>query len=266
MKNICRKSNSKKFSASNYLEKIYSNEDLPLFEDAIKAAKIGALRAAYIMIWLSCAESLKRRFKEAAKRDHSAGRTVGAIKEKEDKHKSVDKFILDRAKCYGFISNSEHTTLTHIYTKRCIYGHPYEEEPSVEDVVYAATKVIEYVLSKPVKLKHSFGEQLIKDLLEEKSYIDNLRESVELFAEGIVPKIDKSICEWLLNKYWKELERFSNDPSLAIFFDREIWFSLSMLMQVGVSVFSHDDWHTKIHQFPHVLMESKRPINLPLNS
>ncbi|MDD3949194.1 MAG: hypothetical protein PHT43_07000, partial [Anaerolineaceae bacterium] len=50
---------------SGYAKKILSKEDHPLFDDAVEAGKAGALRAAYVMIWLACAESLKRRFREA---------------------------------------------------------------------------------------------------------------------------------------------------------------------------------------------------------
>lgn len=50
---------------SGFAEKIAADEDRPLFEDAVKSAQANVLRGAYVMIWLACAESLKRRFREA---------------------------------------------------------------------------------------------------------------------------------------------------------------------------------------------------------
>ena len=158
---------------SDYANNILASEDHPLFDDAVEAGKAGALRAVYVMIWLACAESLKRRFREAQKRDGAAGRIVGEIETKEREHKAVDKFVLEKAHEYGFISDSGHTILNHVYEMRCLYGHPYEEAPSQEQVSHAAAVVVEHVLSKPVKLRHGFGKQLLKNLLEDRSYLDD---------------------------------------------------------------------------------------------
>ena len=88
---------------TSYANNIFSTEDHPLFDDAVEAGRVGALRAAYVMIWLACAESLKRRFREAQKRDGAAGKIVGEIESKEREHKAVDKFLLTKAHEYGFV-------------------------------------------------------------------------------------------------------------------------------------------------------------------
>jgi hypothetical protein len=239
---------------SSYAKNIHSTEDLPLFDDAVEAGKAGALRAAYVMIWLACAESLKRRFREAQKRDSAAGKIVGDIEAKEREHKAVDKFVLTRAQEYGFVSDSGHTILNHIYEMRCVYGHPYEEAPSKEQVSHAASVVVEHVLSKPVKLKHGFGRQLLRSLLEERNFLDDQQSAVEAFAKDILPRLDESIYGWVLDSYWIELEAFAGDPSMAIFSRRGKWFSRTMLLEIGADVFSNDDWHDKTSKFPKVLM------------
>lgn len=245
--------NRQKVDLSKYAKKI-ANEDRPLFDEAVDVGKAGALRAAYVMIWLACAESLKRRFREARKRDSSADRIVGDIEKKEREHKSVDKFLLEKAREYGFLSDSGHTILNHVYEMRCLYGHPYEKAPSQEQVSHAAAVVVEHVLSKPVKLRHGFGEQLLKSLLGDRIYLDDQQTAVTAFTKDILPKLDESIHGWLLDNYWKELEELVEDRSMAIFFQRGIWFSRAMLMEVGGSVFSHDEWHDKIIRFPKTLM------------
>lgn len=239
---------------SSYAKNIHSTEDHPLFDDAVEAGKAGALRAAYVMIWLACAESLKRRFREAQKRDGAAGKIVGEIEAKEREHKAVDKFVLTKAHEYGFVSDSGHTILNHIYEMRCLYGHPYEEAPSQEQVLHAAAVVVEHVLSKPVKLRHGFGKQLLKSLLEERSFLDDQQTAVEAFAKDILPRLDESIHGWLLDNYWSELEKISGDSSMSVFSRRGIWFSRTMLLEVGVEAFYNDDWHDKTCKFPKVLM------------
>jgi hypothetical protein len=208
------------------------------------------------MIWLACAESLKRRFREAQKRDGAAGRIVGDIENKEKEHKAVDKFVLTKAHEYGFISDSGHTVLNHIYEMRCLYGHPYEEAPSQEQVSHAAAVVVEHVLSKPVKLRHGFGKQLLKSLLEEPNFLDDQQTAVVAFTKDILPRLDESIYGWLLDNYWEELEKIADDSSMAIFFRRGTWFSRTMLIEVGLDVFSHDDWHDRSSRFPKTLMRA----------
>ena len=80
-------SQSQAVDLSEYAADILNGEDRPLFEEAVQAAKAGAVRSAYIMVWLACAESLKRRFNEAKTRDNTAGRIAGEIKRREDNHR-----------------------------------------------------------------------------------------------------------------------------------------------------------------------------------
>lgn len=239
---------------SHYAHNILAAEDCPLFDDAVEAGKVCALRAAYVMIWLACAESLKRRFREAQKRDNAAGTIVGEIETKEKEHKAVDKFVLMKAHEYGFVSDSGHTVLNHIYEMRCLYGHPYEEAPSQEQVSHAAAVVVEHVLSKPVKLRHGFGKQLLKSLLEEPNFLDDQQTAVVAFTKDILTRLDESIHGWLLDNYLEELDNFCDDSSMAIFFRRGTWFSQTMLTEVGVDVYSHDDWHDRSSRFPKILM------------
>lgn len=237
----------------SYAKSILSNEDRPLFDDAVAAGKVGAMRAAYVMVWLACAESLKRRFREARKRDNNAGKIIGEIESKEREHKTVDKFVLAKAKEYGFVSDSGHSILSHIYEMRCLYAHPYDEAPLSEQVSHAAAMVVEHVLSKPVKLRHSFGTQLLKSLLEKHSFLDDQQTAVAAFVKEILPRLDERIRGWLLDKYWCELEKISDDSSMSVFSCRGIWFSYTMLLEVGVNVFSDAEWHSNINKFPKVL-------------
>ena len=239
---------------SKYALQIFAEQDRPLFDDAVKAAEVGALRASYMMIWLACAESLKRRFREAQLRDHTAGQIVGKIEDREKDHQAVDKFLLEQARGYGFVSDAGHTILGQIYEMRCIYGHPYEEAPSPEKVIDAAAAVVELVLSKSVKLRHGYGKQLLRDLLEDGNYLDDHEPAVVEFAGIILPRLDEGIYVWLVDEYCKELEKVSGDPSMGVFSRRGMWFCRAMLVDVGVEVFTHDEWHERSVRFPKTLM------------
>jgi hypothetical protein len=223
-----------------YLGRILSDEDQLLFEDAVKSAECGALRASYIMIWLSCAESLKRRFREAQKRDGNAGKIVGEINDAESQHRSVDKLVLERAKEYGFLSDSAPMILLHIYEMRCIYGHPYEEAPTEEQLIHAASSVVEHLLSRPVTLKHGFCQQLLRDLTTSTVYLDDYKEAVQAFASDVLLKIDKTVFPWLFEEYAKKLDAL--DPTLKVFMRRGQWFLQQMVKVDGEEIFDGDEW------------------------
>ena len=237
-----------------YTINILACGDRPLFEEAVKAARVGALRASYLMIWLSCAESLKRRFREAQVRDNAAGEIVGRIEAMEQQQRAVDNFLLDKALKYGFLSDSEKTILSQIYEMRCIYAHPYEEAPSEEKVKDAAASVVELVLSRPVKLRYGFVKQLLESLLRDANYLDDYSPAVEAFTKNILPRIDENIYVWLLDEYWNELEELSDDSSMAVFTRRGIGFCQTMLVEVGVTALTQDQWHDRCRRFPKTLM------------
>lgn len=145
--------------------RILSPQDRLLFEEAIRSARSGALRAAYIMVWISCAESLKRKFKELSARDGTAKQISGECERKEQAHQSVDHFLLEKARDYGLIAATEFTKLEQIYVFRCIYGHPYETGPSAANLISAASDVVDLVLQKTTKLRHGYLSSQVENLI-----------------------------------------------------------------------------------------------------
>ena len=189
---------------SSYQKRVIADDDKPLFNEAVKSAQAGALRGAYILLWLSCLESLKRKFREAALRDSNAGKIVGNFETAEKNHKSIDRIIISDAQKYGFVSDYAYQKLEYIYDMRCIFGHPYEEAPSLEDVRHATCIVVEQVLSKPITLKEGYVTSLINKLME-RSYLDDHEPAVRKHAEDITPRIDKNVYTYLVNTYIKKL-------------------------------------------------------------
>ncbi|OGV78384.1 MAG: hypothetical protein A3K19_20175 [Lentisphaerae bacterium RIFOXYB12_FULL_65_16] len=235
---------------SRYLENVLASEDRPLLEEADLAAKAGALRGAYVLVWLACAESLKRRFREAQKRDGNAGKIVGDIETKEKEHKAVDKLVLDKAKEYGFIDDTAYAELFHVYEMRCVYGHPYEVSPLAEQLVGAAAVVSRHVLSQPVKLKHGFAQRVLTDLFEDPHYLDDSPERVREFAAETVSRIDGTVHAWLLKECCKRLEPMIDDASVRLFARRGKCFAKSALEKSGCEILDPSEWHAFAQEYP----------------
>ena len=183
-----------------YVDLVLDDTDRLLFEEAAASARGGASRAAYIMIWVSCAESLKRRFNAVKTRDGIARKVAGDIARIEADRKSIDMYVLAKAKEYGFIDDAGFTRLSHIYEMRCIYGHPYEKQPSEEDLVAAAAAVTELVLSQPVRLRHGYLAEQVRLLTEERAFLDDRSEAVTAYAKEVFGRMDEGLLDWFLEK------------------------------------------------------------------
>ena len=201
---------------SGYVKHVLDKEDKPLFEEACNSAKAGAVRAAYIMVWLSCAESLKRRFRVAQVRDGQAKRVCGEVDRREKAHQSIDIYLLDEAQKYGFISDTERTQLEHIYNMRCIYGHPYEKAPNDIELVAAADKVVGLLLSKPVRLRHGFLENQAHLITTNKAYLDDNALAVQEYTKDMIAKADPELLEWWSKKILDGMESIKADPSMKL--------------------------------------------------
>ena len=215
---------------AQYLYRVPSDEDRVLLEEAVGCADAGALRAAYILVWISAAEALKRRFRQLAPQDHVAGKIIGDVEQKESSHQAVDIFLLQKAKEYGFISESEFIRLEHVYTMRCLYGHPYEESPSPESLRAALLDVIDIVLSRPAKLRHAFINSQVDLLCERRSFLDDSEAAVARYATEIQPKIADELHTYLVGKLLERLSAIEADASMSLFFQRGVWFLQAYLL------------------------------------
>lgn len=235
---------------SKYAAKILTEDDRPLFQEAVAAALHGAPRGAYILVWIACAEGLKRKFHEAAVRDAQANRILGDIAQKEAQQRSVDMLILSSAKGYGFIDDVGFQKLEYVYKMRCIYGHPYETAPDDEELANAAAVVVGEVLGKPTLLKHGYVQSLIDKLFSDINYLEHSEASVRSFAREMTTRIAPVVYGYLLEKYVEKLEPSYDDASLEVILERGLWFLNEFLLSVGCDFYSAEQWHNFIAKYP----------------
>ena len=202
---------------NDYAKQVLDEQDRVLFDEAVKAANAGVLRGEYVLVWLSCAESLKRRFRAVRSRDATATRVSGEVERREAAHGSIDQLLLKESKDYGFIDDAGFARLSHIYEMRCVYGHPYERQPNEEDLVASAAAVTELVLSQPVRLRHGYLTEQVRLLTQERAFLDDQREPVAEYAKEVLGRMDDSLLEWFIEKLWGAAEALVPDKSMALF-------------------------------------------------
>ncbi len=215
---------------------ILDEQDRVLFHEAIVSSTAGAARGAYILIWLCCAESLKRRFREVGRRDGAARKVSGEIERKEGAHSAIDSFLLKEARTYGFIDEPGHARLEHVYRMRCLYGHPYERQPSEEDLVSAATTVADLVLHQPVLLRHGYLQEQIRLLTSDSPFLDDQDNAVVAYAKEVALRTDPIVIEWFIDKLWVSGEALVADKMQIKFVRRVIWFSSAFVQASGLDL------------------------------
>lgn len=236
---------------NKYLPTIPEDIDKTLYKEACIATQVGAVRSAYIMVWLSCAESLKRRFAALGHVDDEAGRVMSEINRKEELKQSVDACILLKAREYGFISSTEHDQLLHIYEMRCVYGHPYELAPSPEKVVEASSTVTRLVLSRPLKLRHSYVQSRIDLMATNKTFLDDTEAAVRAYSNEVAAKVDNDLHVWLMQSLWQRAEAISGDPAQRLFSRRLEWFGVGYLASVAAQILAGWDVRKELTEYPH---------------
>jgi hypothetical protein len=223
----------------SYISLIAEEEDKILLREASACLEAGARRAAYITIWLATAESLRRRFLEARNFDGQAGAIVGEIEDKESKHRSIDGFLIDKSREYGFVSDAESQRLRHLYENRNVYGHPYEQSPSEEAVVAGAADATEIVLGREVRLRHGFLDRQIIRLTTDTTFLADDNGAIEAFAEQVHRRSAPDLRAWFVRKLVIAIEPVFDDPTRDGLQRRGVVFIRRFLM-ADESVF--DEW------------------------
>ena len=236
----------------NFLGRISDPEDRVLLEEAARCARASAARAAYITVWLACAESLKRKFRDASQFDGAAARIIGEIQQKESQRQAVDTLVLTRAKEYGFISDAEFSQLESVYIQRCLYGHPYEQEPLPDQLLAAAATVTEFVLSQPTKLRHGYLSRQVDLICSDATFLDDHFPAIESYANIVHTRISDDLYLWSMQKLWKKASPIASDPWMAVFLRRVVWFSLAFLRRCSDDFFSEWDAVQDLTRYPFI--------------
>lgn len=231
---------------------IVDEKDRILFDEIIACYESGALRAAYIMTWISILESLKQKLNKMAIKDSQVEKFVAKIKEKEEKGEYIsDKRILEKSKEYGLLSFIEYEKLENIRKMRNVYAHPYQTAPSSEEVIAAIKIAVESVLSKPPLLRHGYVKEIIDSLANDFHYIDDDEKKIRDFARNIAYKIHPDTYPYIFRISCDHLESLIKKPDRNRFVKRLNIFIEELFKVVKLSNID-DSWKIEklCKQFP----------------
>lgn len=229
---------------AQYIDAVIDQQDQELMREASACLRAGAHRAAYITVWLACAESIRRKFAEAAMRDGRAGAVLREIREREKQQKAVDRLLIDKALDYGFISDAEATRLRHIYENRNVFGHPYEERPSEQLVTTAACEAVDIVLGRPLSLREGYLASQADRLTTDTTFLADDAQVVEEYARLVHSRSASDRRIYFISKLLDGFDGVFADPSLDVLQRRGVWFLRAFLLADPV-IF--DSWDPAEH-------------------
>ncbi len=229
------------------LNKIQNEEDKILITDAIKLADSGFLRASYIMSFLACIESLKRRFIELGKKDSTIGRINTEIRSREERHESIEKYVISKAKELMLIDDIEKSKLEYFWGMRSVYSHPYEQNPSYLDCQHIINSIYEIILSKPLLIRTGILSSIIKRITDEESYIRNDNCEIDSFVKELFIRVDPTCFTYFWNKIIQSIENTPVEEHKSICYLRQKQICKSLLRNFGYNSIFKDD--TDIENF-----------------
>ncbi len=229
------------------LNKIQNEEDKILITDAIKLADSGFLRASYIMSFLACIESLKRRFIELGKKDSTIGRINTEIRNKEERHESIEKYVITQAKELMLIDDIEKSKLEYFWGMRSVYSHPYEQNPSYLDCQHIINSIYEIILSKPLLIRTGVLSSIIKRITDEESYIRNDNGEIDNFVKELFIRVDPTCFPYFWDKMIQSIENIPVEEHKSICYLRQKQICKSLLKNFGYNSIFKDD--TDIENF-----------------
>lgn len=240
----------------SYIEKIVDPQDQVLFKEAFQSFCSQAYRSAYIMFWLTCAESLKHKFQVCKKfGDSTAGDLYQKITNKEGQHTAVDDTILSYAKQYGLITDVEHTRLRHIYVMRCIYAHPYNISPTKEEVEAAINTIMSIVLARPPLFTQSFVEKLIDKLTNDECYLSDVENIVRKTTQQWLAKIVPSCYKIFFEKYIQVNEPMCVAHVIPLYRRRAQWVFDEILKKISFASYDCEEWYNLVSTYPQTILD-----------
>lgn len=231
--------------SSDWLEsvadRVPDERDRVLIREVVASARAGAYRLAVIGAWLAAAESLKRRFQDLAQSDSEAGLVMAKVERRESSQRSVDRFLVDKAHEYGLTSVVETHALQALYEARNIFGHPYTEQPTEDDVRGAIASAVDHLLSKPLLLRHSFVREEIARIIQRRGLLSDSPIAVRRRVDLALGRVDPSIHGYLFTGLLRAADSQFEDVEFleGVFARRVQWFLEGMIEVCGASL-----WHT----------------------
>lgn len=221
---------------------IHDPQDYPLFDELIGCLEANFLRSAYIMSWIGIAENLKSKILQLSNLgDAAATNALKAIEDAEANKKSVDKLILEKAMALNLTDTSEQGILDFLWTQRCLFAHPYNLAPNIDETKYSINQLVKICLAKPLLFKRQYLNELVQNIVTKPFFLQNDEVEINKYYDGLLPRITVDQHPYLFKTLLGEFGKIDNETSKADIQVKLRLFIIKLLLDSTLPL-SDDSW------------------------
>jgi len=232
---------------------IIEADDRVLFKEASQCFLSGQLRAAYIMAWISIVESLKRKiFVLSNLGDSRATAAKNKIEEVENNKQSADKLIYEEAKNSGILDNAEFSKVAFLWEQRCLFAHPYNLNPEIDEVKHIIGQAARITLSKELHFNKSYLTDLAENISSKPFFLPTDIEQVRNYAKRTVSRTPQNLHPFFFKTLLAKVGHLSqNEEKYSEL--RKLRYFLVELFSNSPLMLDNSEWslENKVTNFPY---------------
>ncbi|WP_061298450.1 hypothetical protein [Leptospira borgpetersenii] len=197
--------------------KIIAKKHLNTFDECVRCYNSNNFRAGYILTWTLLCESLKEKVFLAADQGEKNAIIYSKQIESSEKHKkSVDNIVIEAAKNLAFIEYLSFSDIDFFWSKRCIFAHPYNVQPSADELRHIIERTVILSLSQELRYKKPYLESLISNIINKPHFLPLKESDLKSYFDSIIPRIDETLLPFLFKNLMYELESLIDKTNSSI--------------------------------------------------
>lgn len=193
-------------------ERILNDEDKTLFYEVEGCFLGGFYRAAYVMCWVNLIESIKRKIQELSGLEVvNAQNALEEIKKAESERKSTDIIIIQKASICQIIEENEVSDLNYLWEKRCLFVHPYEKQPDIEELKHIINESIKISLGKEFLFNRQYIEDYCNNLVLKPYFLPDEKEYIINYATEKIKRVPEKLHPFFFKTFLFQLGKIKDD-------------------------------------------------------
>lgn len=232
---------------------IIEADDKVLFEEASQCFLHGQLRAAYIMTWISIIESLKRKiFILSNLGDSRATTAKQKIEDAENEKLSADKLIFEESKVCGIIDNADYSKVAFLWEQRCLFAHPYNLNPEIDEVKHILGQAARITLCKELHFNKSYLTDLSENISSKPFFLPTEIEQVRNYAKRTISRTPLSLHPFFFKTLLFKIGELSQSEDKFSELRKLRYFIVELLVNTTLPL-DNADWtlENRVTKFPY---------------
>lgn len=195
-------------------DRILNPNDFVLFDEVIATMESGHYRSSYIMAWINIIESLKNKlYQLAALEDIRAKEAITDIEKLERDGMSTDRKIFEQCTICEIILPTQSNTIEYLWRQRCIFAHPYNTHPTIEQLDFIIDQAVNIILSQEVDFNKNYIDEFCRNLILKPHLVDNDENKILELANNTLVRIKDRLHPYYFKTLFYQYGKNKDKPN-----------------------------------------------------